>query len=61
MEEVVTSSKLMMNDKFQLINIIFSDELSDLAIRSEDTSTCTELDAGLVDCKSQFWSIMEMV
>ncbi len=60
-EEVVTTSKLTINDKFHLINEIFSEELSDLAIRSEDTSTCTELDAGLVDCKSQFWSIMEMV
>jgi hypothetical protein len=59
MEEVVTSSKLMMNDKFQLINIIFSDELSDLAIRSEDTSTRAKLDAGLVGHKSQFWTMVE--
>jgi len=45
MEEVVTVSKFTVNDKFHLVDIIFADELSDLAIRSEDVSTCTELDA----------------
>jgi hypothetical protein len=59
MEEVVTANKFMMNDKFHLINIINSDELSDLAIRSEDTSTQAELDAGLVQHKSQYWSMVE--
>jgi len=47
-----------MNDKFRLINVIFSDELSDLAIRSEDTVTRAELDAGLVGHKSKFWTLV---
>jgi hypothetical protein len=49
----------LLNDKFRLINVIFSDELSDLAISSEDSSTCAELDAGLVGHKSQFWRMVE--
>jgi hypothetical protein len=55
----VTASKFTINDKFHLINVIFSEELSDLAIRSEDTCTLAELDAGLVGHKSQFWTMVE--
>jgi hypothetical protein len=57
--EEVTPSKFTINDKFRLINVIFSEELSDLAIRSEDTCTRAELDAGLVGHKSQFWTMVE--
>jgi len=31
-----------------LINIIFSEELGEMALHSEDTATCAELDAGVV-------------
>ncbi len=57
--EEVTPSKFTINDKFRLINVIFSEELSDLAIRSEDTCTRAELDAGLVGHKWQFWTMVE--
>ncbi len=50
----VTANKFTINDKFHLINVILSEELSDLAIRSEDTCTRAELDAGLVGHKLQF-------
>jgi hypothetical protein len=53
-EETETACKFMLNDQFCLINVIFSDELSDLAIHSEDSSTRAELDAGLVGHKSNF-------
>jgi hypothetical protein len=59
-EEVVTTSKFTLNDKFYLINVIFSEELLDLAIRSEDTSTHAELDSGLVSHKLQFWTIVPL-
>jgi hypothetical protein len=55
----VTASKFTINDKFCLINVIFSEELSDLAIRSEDTWTCAELDAGLGGHKLQFWTMVD--
>ncbi len=44
-----------------MINVIFSEELSDLAIRSEDTSTHAELGAGLVSHKLQLWTAVESV
>jgi hypothetical protein len=59
MQEEEPARKFMLNDKFRLINVIFSDELSDLAISSEDSSTRAELDAGLVGHKSQFWRLVE--
>ena len=59
MQEGEAARKFMLNDKFRLINVIFSDELSDLAISSEDSSTRAELDAGLVGHKSQFWRMVE--
>jgi hypothetical protein len=43
MQEGEAARKSMLNDKVRLINVIFSDELSDLAISSEDSSTCAEL------------------
>jgi hypothetical protein len=58
-EEIRTVQKISINDKFHLINVIFLDELSDLAIVSEDSSTRTELDAGLVGHKLQFWNMVE--
>ena len=58
-EEIRTVHKISINDKFHLINVIFLDELSDLAIVSEDSSTRTELDAGLVGHKSPFWKMVE--
>ena len=45
-EGIRTVQKITMNDKFHLINVIFSDDLSDLAVVSKDSSTRAELDAG---------------
>jgi hypothetical protein len=47
-DEVVTVSRVTIHDKFCLINIIFSEELGEMALHSEDTATCAELDAGVV-------------
>jgi hypothetical protein len=53
------SDKFLLNDKFRLINVVFSDELSNEAIRSEESATCAELDAGVVGYKSLFWTMAE--
>jgi len=45
------SDKFLLNDKFCLINVVFSDELSDEAIRSEESATHAELDAVLAGYK----------
>ncbi len=37
----------------------FSDDLCDLALKSEETTTHAELDAGLVGHKSVFWKMVE--
>jgi hypothetical protein len=47
-----TGSKFLLNDKFNLINVIFSEELSELAMRSEEATSHADLDAGLVGYKS---------
>jgi hypothetical protein len=46
--------KISINDKFHLIDVIFSDELTELALRSEELATQAELDAGLVGHNSPF-------
>ncbi len=53
-----TPDKISLNDKFRLINVVFSDELADESLRSEQCATCTELDAGLVGSKSIFWVVV---
>jgi hypothetical protein len=52
-------NKVSLDDEFCLTNIIFSDELTELALRSEESATCAELDAGLVGHNSPFWRIAE--
>jgi hypothetical protein len=49
----------MMNNKFCLINVIFSSELGELALRSEDNVSHAELDTGLVGNNSPFWKMVE--
>jgi len=39
-------AKFGLNDKFCLINVIFSDELCDCALTSEQSATQAELDTG---------------
>ncbi len=58
-EEIATPKRVTINDKFQLINILFSHELGDMALHSKESATCAELDAGVVGHKSQFWKLME--
>jgi hypothetical protein len=59
-DEVVTMSRVTIHDKFRLINIIFSEELGEMALHSsEDTATRAELDAGVVGHNSQFWTLVE--
>jgi hypothetical protein len=53
------ASRVTISDKFRLINVIFSDELSDAALSSEDSSTRADLDAGLIGYKSPFWKAVE--
>ncbi len=48
------SHEISLNDKFCLINMIFSDELTELDLRSEELATQAELDAGLVGHNSPF-------
>jgi len=52
-------SRVTIHDKFCLINIIFSEELGEMALHSEDTATRTELDAGVIGHNSQFWKLVE--
>jgi hypothetical protein len=54
-----TPDKFLVNDKFHLINVFFSDELSDDNLRREQCATRAELDAGLVGSKSLFWVTVE--
>ena len=46
--------------KFHLINVIFSEELHDLALISGNSTTCKELDSGTNGAKSHFWKLVEM-
>ncbi len=52
-------NKITINDKFRLINVIFSSKLSDSALKSEPTVTHAELNAGLVGHNSPFWKMVE--
>jgi hypothetical protein len=52
-------SRVTIHDKFRLINIIFSEELGEMALHSEDTATRAELDAGVIGHNSQFWKLVE--
>jgi hypothetical protein len=54
-----TPDKFLLNDKFCLINVAFSDELSDEALGSQKCATHAELDAGLVCSKSLIWVTVE--
>jgi hypothetical protein len=51
--------KISLNDKFCLMNVFFSDELTELALRSEESAMRAELDAELVGHNSPFWRIVE--
>jgi hypothetical protein len=58
-EVIATPSRVTVHDKFRLINIIFSDELGDMAMHSKESATRAELDAGVVGHKSPFWQLVE--
>jgi hypothetical protein len=58
-EVIATASRVTIHDKFCLINIIFSDELGDMAMHSEESATHPELDAGVVGPKSPCWQFVE--
>jgi len=58
-EASVATNKITINDKFRLINVVFSSELADTALTSEQTITRAELDAGLVGHNSPFWKMVE--
>jgi hypothetical protein len=54
-DEIVIPSRVTIHDKCHLINIIFSDELGEMALHSEESASCAEGDSGLVENNSQFW------
>ncbi len=54
-----TTNKFLLNDTFRLIIFFFSDELSELAMRSEEAALHAELDAGLLGHNSPFWRMVE--
>ncbi len=58
-ETVSVSNKITINDKFRFINVIFSSELGELALRSEATVSHAKLDAGLVGNNSPFWKMVQ--
>jgi hypothetical protein len=58
-EVIATASRVTIHEKFCLINIIFSDELGDMSMHSEESATHAELDAGVVGHKSPFWQLVE--
>lgn len=57
-EDAIT--RIGISDKFRLINIIFSEELHEKAMTSEEAATRAELDAGLVGHKSPFWQLVHL-
>jgi hypothetical protein len=59
-QEEITASRVIIHDKFWLIKVLFSDELGDMVIHSEESATHPELDAKVVGHKSQFWQIIEL-
>jgi hypothetical protein len=58
-EDERAANKITGNGKFHLINVIFSGELAEIALSSEEAATRAELDAGLVGHKSPFWKMVE--
>jgi hypothetical protein len=52
-------NKISLHDKSCLINVIFSNELTELALRSKESATRAELNAGLAGYNSPFWRIVE--
>ncbi len=58
-ETLPRPAKFGLNDKFCLINVIFSDELCDCALTSEQSATQAELDTGKVGHRSPFWQMVE--
>jgi hypothetical protein len=58
-EDERATNKITANDEFRLINVIFSGELAEIALSSEEAATRAELDAGLVGHKSPFWKMVE--
>jgi hypothetical protein len=57
-EESIT--RIGINDKFWLINVFFSEELHELATKSEEAATRAELDADLVGHKLHFWQLVHL-
>jgi hypothetical protein len=43
-----TDTKFQLNDKFHLINVVFLEDLSGLAMKSEETVSFLDLNAGLL-------------
>jgi hypothetical protein len=54
------ASRIGINDKFRLINVIFSEELHRMAVTSEEAASRAELDAGLVGHHSSFWQLVHV-
>ena len=59
-EEEPQASRIGINDKFRLINVIFSEELHRTAMTSEEGPSRAELDAGLVGHNSSFWQLVHV-
>jgi len=49
----------MIHDKFQIINVIFSNELWELAASSGNMATREELDSGAIGAESRFWQAVQ--
>jgi hypothetical protein len=58
-EDDTVTSRNIANDKFCLINVIFSGELAEVAMGSKEAATHAELDASLVGHKLPFWKMVE--
>jgi hypothetical protein len=53
-------NRIGINDKFRLIGAIFSDELHEKVMTSEETISHADLDAELVGHNSSFWQLVHM-
>jgi hypothetical protein len=51
-------SRIGINDKFHLINVVFSEVLHRKAMTSEEAASHAELDTGLVGHPSSFWQLV---
>ena len=58
-ETLPRPAKFGLNDKFHLIYVIFSDDLCDCALTSEQSANHAELDTGLAGHRSPFWQMVE--